>query len=136
MVAKMTAHYTALVTRGERYWLVHVPEIDHYTQARNLSEAETMAVDLIASVLKKPAKTIAVELDVGLPKKAVKHLELAVKKAEQAGRLQNEAALERRAAARSLRDDSGLTYTDIGIALNVSYQRARQLVLDDPIAIP
>ncbi len=135
MVAKVKTRYTALVTRGERFWLVHVPEIDHYTQARNLSEAEVMAVDLISSVLKKPARTIAVDLDVGLPKKAVRHLELAAKKAEQAGRLQNEAALERRAAARSLRDDNGLTYTDIGIALNISYQRARQLVLEDPVEV-
>ena len=131
----MKAHYTALVTRGERYWLVHVPEIEHYTQARNLSEAETMAIDLIASVLKKPARTITVDLHIDLPKKAVKHLEMAVKKADQAGRLQNEAALERRAAARSLRYESGLTYTDIGIALDISYQRARQLVLDDPVGI-
>lgn len=128
-MAKVKAPYTALVTRGERFWLVHVPEIEHYTQARNLSEAETMAVDLISSVLKKPAKTISVALDIELPKKAVRHLELATKKAGQASQLQNEAALERRAAARVLRD-SGLTYTDIGIALGISYQRARQLVLD------
>jgi len=125
----MKTPYTALVTRGERFWLVHVPEIEHFTQARNLSEAEDMAKDLISSVLKKPVKTIAVELDIALPKKAVRHLALATKKAGQASQLQNEAALERRAAARVLRD-SGLTYTDIGIALGISYQRARQLVLE------
>lgn len=126
----MTTTYSALANRGERYWLIHVPEIDHYTQARNLSEAEDMAVDLISSVLKKPAKTIAVDLDITLPKKALRHLAAAQKKAEQAGIMQHEAALERRAAARVLRD-SGLTYTDIGIALGISYQRARQLVLED-----
>lgn len=130
----MTTTYTALASRGERYWLIHVPEIDHYTQAKNLSEAEAMAIDLIASVLKKPSKSIAIELDIALPKKAVRHLAAAQKKAEQAGLMQNEAALERRAAARVLRD-SGLTYTDIGIALGISYQRARQLVLEDPVAV-
>lgn len=56
---------------------------------------------------------------------------LAVTEADQASRLQNDAALERRAAARVLRD-TGLTYTDIGVALGISYQRARQLVLEDP----
>ena len=128
----MTTTYTALANRGERYWVIHVPEIEHYTQAKNLSEAEHMAVDLIASVLKKPSKSIAVDLDVTLPKKALRHLAAAAKKAEQAGLMQHEAALERRAAARVLRE-SGLTYPDIGIALGISYQRARQLVLEDPV---
>ena len=48
----MTAAYTAHVTRGERFWVVHVPDVEHYTQARNLGEAEAMAVDLIATLLK------------------------------------------------------------------------------------
>lgn len=129
----MTAAYTAHVTRGERFWVVHVPDVEHYTQARNLGEAEAMAVDLIATLLKKSPKTITVALEIDLPKKALRHLEAAVKKADQASRLQNDAALERRAAARVLRD-SGLTYTDIGVALGISYQRARQLVLEDPVA--
>jgi hypothetical protein len=47
----MPMTYTATATRGERYWIIHVAEIDSYTQARNLNEAELMARDLIASVL-------------------------------------------------------------------------------------
>ncbi len=31
--------YHARVVRGDVFWLVHVPEIDHYTQARNLGES-------------------------------------------------------------------------------------------------
>ncbi len=127
----MTTHQ-AIVTRGDRYWIVHVPDIEHSTQARNLAEVEPMAIDLIATVLKKPARTITVQLDIKLPAPARRHLALAAKKADHSARLQNEAALERRAAARALRG-TGLTYTDIGIALGVSYQRARQLVLD-PVA--
>lgn len=123
--------YTAHVTRGERWWIVHVPDIAHTTQARNLAEAEPMAIDLIATVLKRSPKTITVDLDIEIPAPARRHLATAAKKAEQSARLQNEAALERRAAARALRA-SGLTYTDIGITLGISYQRARQLVLEDP----
>lgn len=40
--------YTAFVGRGERYWLVTVPEIQRTTQARTLREIEPMARDLIA----------------------------------------------------------------------------------------
>ncbi len=40
--------YHARVVRGDVFWLVHVPEIDHYTQARDLGEVEPMARDLIA----------------------------------------------------------------------------------------
>ena len=44
----MTPTYTARVERGERLWLVTVPEIQRTTQARSLREVEPMARDLIA----------------------------------------------------------------------------------------
>ena len=45
-----TTTYTVRAHRdGDRYWLVHVPEIDHYTQARNIAEIDTMDRDLIAT---------------------------------------------------------------------------------------
>lgn len=40
--------YHAQVSRDGKYWLVHVPEIGKYTQARNLGEVDAMARDLIA----------------------------------------------------------------------------------------
>lgn len=40
--------YTAHVTRDGGFWLIHVPEIDHATQARCRGEIEPMARDLIA----------------------------------------------------------------------------------------
>jgi len=45
---------SAVASRGARYWLVHVPEIDEYTQARNDAEIEPMARDLIATWLNVP----------------------------------------------------------------------------------
>ena len=50
MVAKVK-QYTARVTRDDRFWLIHVPEIDRFTQARHLREVEAMARDLIAGTL-------------------------------------------------------------------------------------
>ncbi|AYR01160.1 HicB-like antitoxin [Mycobacterium phage LeMond] len=52
--------YTARVSRGERYWVVYVPEIDQTTQARTDDEIEPMARDLIATYLDVPATAVAV----------------------------------------------------------------------------
>lgn len=41
-------HYRAKVSRDGKFWLIYVPKIDRWTQARNLGEVETMARDLIA----------------------------------------------------------------------------------------
>src|SRR5437660_620617 len=46
-VVEMTT-YHAQVERGDRFWLVYVPEIDRWTQARSLAEVETMARELVA----------------------------------------------------------------------------------------
>lgn len=40
--------YKIEIARDGRWWMVHIPEIDGLTQARRLSEAETMAREYIA----------------------------------------------------------------------------------------
>ena len=42
------------VTRDGRFWLIHVPEIDRFTQARNLREVDEMVVDLISVIIDQP----------------------------------------------------------------------------------
>lgn len=42
--------YHVRVERGDRYWLVHVVELDRWTQARTLREVEPMARDLVATM--------------------------------------------------------------------------------------
>jgi hypothetical protein len=46
--------YTYNVTRDGRFWLIHVPELDRFTQARNLREVDEMVVDLISVVTEQP----------------------------------------------------------------------------------
>jgi hypothetical protein len=119
--------YHANVSRDGRFWLVHIPEIDQYTQARNLTEVEPMARDLIALWLEIPADSFDIAVHVELPKAVQRHLELAAKYAADSARAQARAARERRIAARELKA-KGLTVRDIGAALGVSHQRAQQLV--------
>ncbi|QJD50495.1 HicB-like antitoxin [Mycobacterium phage Chris] len=43
--------YSAVVSRGDQFWLVHVPAIDQWTQAQTDDDVEPMARDLIATYL-------------------------------------------------------------------------------------
>lgn len=131
MVAMTT--YTAIASRDEGEWHVRIPRLgnhpedDLHTQARNLTEVELMARDLIALWLEVAKGSFDVDVKVELPAAVQKHLQGAAKLRDQAAKAQAEATDEYRAAARELKSD-GLTVRDIGIALNVSYQRAYQLI--------
>jgi hypothetical protein len=49
------------VTRDGRWWMVHLPEIDGFTQVRRLYEVETMAREYIALDRNVPFDDIKVE---------------------------------------------------------------------------
>jgi hypothetical protein len=49
------------VTREGRWWMVHIPDIDGLTQARRLSEAETMAREYISLAKGIPVDDISIE---------------------------------------------------------------------------
>jgi predicted RNase H-like HicB family nuclease len=119
--------YHVSASRDGRFWLVHIPEIDQYTQGRNLAEVEPMARDLIALWLEIPEASFRVEVHVELPNDVRHHLELAAMYTANSAHAQAQAARERRLAARELKA-KGLTVRDIGAALGISYQRAQQLV--------
>lgn len=119
--------YHAVVTRDGKFWLIHITDIDKYTQARNLPEVEVMARDLISIYRDVPPDSFPIDFRIELPGRVEQHLERARKYANEAAHAQAEAASERRAAARELQDQ-GLTVRDIGAALGVSHQRAQQLV--------
>ena len=52
---------TPAATRGEKYWLVYVPEIEQYTQAKKLADIEEQARDLTALWLDIPLEDVAVD---------------------------------------------------------------------------
>ncbi len=119
--------YHARVVRGDVFWLVHVPEIDHYTQARNLGEVEPMARDLIAVMKEIDPQSFNLDVSVELPEEVTAHLERSQALRQESDRTKHLAAQEVRVAAKELRE-RGLTVRDIGAALDVSYQRAHQLI--------
>lgn len=123
----MSTAYKAIAAKGDRYWLVNVPEIGHTTQARRLSEIEPMARDLIAVMLDVDPSTITVKVDLQLPVGFTEHAQAAERLRTKAAEANTDAAVEIREAARALRT-AGLGLQEIGEIMGVSYQRASQLL--------
>ncbi len=121
--------YTARVERGERFWLVTVPEIDRTTQARTLREVEPMVRDLIAVMEQVDPQSFELKADIVFPAVAHEHWTRAALLREQAARSQAEAAEEARTAAWTL-SELGLTVRDVGTMLGLSHQRAAQLIAE------
>ncbi|NNM44427.1 hypothetical protein [Knoellia koreensis] len=123
----MKKTYEAVVERDGRFWLIHVPAVDRWTQARHLREIDTMARDLVAVMLDIEPETITINIELRLPEDVTRHLSEAKRLREAAAKANSAAAKESRAAARALADQ-GLPLRDIGAALGISHQRAAQLL--------
>ncbi|GFG74708.1 hypothetical protein [Mycobacterium botniense] len=126
--------YTAIASPDEgRWWFIRIPGLGNNpdeglpTQARRLTDVEPMARDLIAVYLDVPEDSFNVEVKIELPTSVSAHLQHADELRRRAAQAQTEAAAEYRAAARELKAN-GLTVRDIGKVLDVSHQRAQQLV--------
>jgi hypothetical protein len=133
-LVEMTTTYRAIASRGERFWLVRVHGLGATddglpTQARTLADVEPWARDLIATYLDLEPDSFAVDVEIELPERVQAHLHNANELRGRAAKAQSESADEYRAAARGLKA-LGLTVRDIGAALNVSHQRAQQLLAD------
>lgn len=126
MVEAMS-RYTANVTRDGRSWLIHVPEIDRHTQARNLAEIDGMTRDLIAIMEEVEPDSFELDVTITMPAAVAAHLARAAELRATEARARAEAAIEVRTAAVELKD-AGIPLRDLGKLLGVSYQRAHQLV--------
>jgi hypothetical protein len=119
--------YHAEVDRDGTVWRIRVPEVARTTQARTLREVEAMARDLIAIMDDIPADSFDLDVTLTLPADVRTELERSAELREQAARSQAQAAQLVRRAARRLRDQ-GLPLQDVGKALGVLFQRAKQLI--------
>lgn len=119
--------YHAEVDRDGSAWRVRVPEVARTTQARVLAEVEPTARDLISIMDDVPADSFDLDVTITLPADVRAELEKSAELREQAARSQAQAAQLARRAARRLRDQ-GLPLKDVGTALGVSFQRAKQLI--------
>ncbi|WP_190817249.1 hypothetical protein [Saccharopolyspora pogona] len=125
--------YQVTVTRDGKFWLIHVPAIERWTQARRVSEIREMAQDLIEIMTGESAETIDLDVTISLPPEVQERLEHAAELRSRAAHAQGQAAEELRGAARTLHDQ-GMSMREIGEILGISYQRAHQLVSGNPKA--
>ena len=120
--------YHARAERDGRFWLIHVAEIDRYTQARSLGEIQEMAADLVASMEDVDPAAVEVEIETVLPASVRRHLSRAEGFRREAYEQNALAAQESREAARELVGEYRLTLREAGTLLGISRQRVQQLV--------
>jgi hypothetical protein len=119
------------VTRGGRWWMVHIPEIDGLTQARRLSEVETMAREYIALDRNLPFDDIKVETaSVRVEEPALRELLETAREIKSLRAKANE--LERQASEKAHEyahwlTTYGIPVRDIAELLDISPQRVSQL---------
>ncbi|MEQ3554623.1 hypothetical protein WIS52_29505 [Pseudonocardia nematodicida] len=118
--------YHAHATRDGRYWMVHAPEVDRYTQARTVDEIEPMARDLISIMTGSDAGSIELEVSVELPSSVQAKLDGVERSREVERAARSDAAAQLRSAALELKE-TGMSVRELGRVLGVSYQRAAQL---------
>ncbi len=128
MVAPMRSSYTVSAERNGEWWAITVDELRGvFSQARRLTQVESMARDAIALFLDVPADSF----DLSVREKLAPDVALVVaaaKEARAAAIAHQEVASERsRAAARTLAAQ-GLAQRDIGRLLDLSHQRVAQLL--------
>ena len=121
--------YEITVYRDDRWWMVAIPEIDGLTQARKLREAPRMAMEYIALATDQDAS----EFEVAITQLRVDDIDVTQHLAQIRDERARADALDRSAAARAaaLAKDlsaASVSVREIGAAMNISFQRASQLV--------
>ncbi len=122
-------NYDAQVTRDGKWWMVHVPAINDFTQARRLSEAAAMAAELVAVTLDVDPDEVSVTLhydDVaGVHAVEQRRTAILVERVK-AQELERRVSAEAAALAKDL-VQADVPLRDVGTILGVSHQRVHQL---------
>lgn len=123
------SRYTVTAERGAGdVWVFQC--VEHpgaISQARRLDQAETLMREAIAWVAGVPESEVDVDVHAQLTPETQVEIERVRQLREESARMQAESSEAMRRVAHDLHDE-GLTVRDIGTVLDVSYQRAHQLV--------
>ncbi|WP_227979957.1 hypothetical protein [Nocardia spumae] len=117
--------YTARVTRDEDAWMIQVPEVNRVTSALNLRQVEEMARDLIA--IMTDTEPDSFDLVIEWPPEISSWLDVFRAATADAERAAQVAVQARQSAAAALQA-MGATVRDIGALMEVSFQRAQQIL--------
>jgi hypothetical protein len=120
-------HYTITAERSDKWWVLQALEAPGaISQVARLDQADIIK-EAIAFVTGTPESDIDITVQPVLPGSVSVRMETAERLREEAQAANSKSAAEIRAAAKELKA-AGLTLRDIGTVMDVSYQRAHQLV--------
>lgn len=123
------ATYTAQCVRSGDWWAITVPEVPGaFTQSRRLDQAEDMARDAVALLLRVPPGSFDLVVIPNLPADVAAEIDAARELRQTADRYQRDATLAARDVARRLFERCHFTVRDIGRLLGISHQRVSQLL--------
>lgn len=121
--------YEVRARRDGKWWMVEIPALNGLTQARRFNEVERMARDFIAVTQDIPIESVLV--DISVAKIAGINVEQRLAKIRKNRRAANEleqaALAETEQLAKELAAHD-LTVREIGEVLDISFQRAHQLI--------
>jgi hypothetical protein len=121
---ELTAH---CVRRG-KWWVVDVPEIRGlFTQVKRLDQVEEWILDAASMLDDQPAEGFTVTVVPDFGEEVAAKVTSAKQAREKLRQMETEAAEASKNAAAALANE-GLTVREIGKVLNLSHQRAAQLV--------
>jgi hypothetical protein len=110
------------------YWVIHIPDLNLTTQARNLRETDRMAKSIIALHLEVDPETVDVYRSniIGLPGNLAERVNKVVERRTWLAQEQEQIADETRWAATEL-IAAGVPLRDAGYLLGLSHQRVAQI---------
>ena len=118
--------YEAIAEREHDWWIITVPEIDQVTQARVVSEIDTMARDLVAAILDVEEDEVEVSVKIQMPVDIQTAWQRAEALQAEVDAVSRQAATLRRQAVRSLLEQK-ISQRDAARLLGISPQRVQQL---------
>ena len=119
--------YTVTAERSGRWWSLQCVEVPGaLSQVARLDQVDQIR-EAIAFVAGVPTESVEIQLRVDLPESVQAHLAAAARLRDEADAARSQSAAEVRRAARELAS-RGISLRDIGTMLDVSHQRAHQLV--------